>query len=527
MRAFVVAIVGLLASSSSATASSSFHADVVRRTNVRKNQLRQEQAVNDELLAKAIPVREFEGKHGVKLGDGGRQLEEFQMDYNDMYSFSGYSLTYAKCQPVQYFSDEAVEMGSYSPMITEDIVVLRLCPSNSCSDSKEYGCYYNYAEYAIELSDYLNIMLRYATQKKEYMCQYCDECLGNNGNRRRLEDGADEGGEDQQDQQNDADGQDEAEQQQENQDEDQQDEKNNNQEQEQEQQEEDAAGNDAAQADYDNNNAAADDDQGDDFYKNACAGWDSYCSDYANQCAQNENNGGNNYLDYEGYLDYLECSEVNYNNARYYIKPRCDGYHNTIKMTVHYDAYCTQTSSGNDMSIKNLGLGMRDSTFQDFYSGECVDCSESEYPPYDATSTMCNLIHYTSAKCVSDMEYNAFDNGDDVDDTTECSYIESIRTGTYDETGTITLRSFGFTSEKITAAQTGFLCLFVLLTVGLTVYACYLHHAMTNLLIKSLSHRELLPPSRHASRRSSPRRSGRRLKKVGGDSDWDDGNEFA
>lgn len=141
---------------------------------------------------------------------------------------------------------------------------------------------------------------------------------------------------------------------------------------------------------------------------------------------------------------------------------------------------------------------------------------------------MCNLMHYTGAKCVSDLEYNPFENGyDEVDDTTECSYIESIRTGTYDETGSITLRSFGFTSAKMTAAQAAFLSLFVALAVGLTVYACYLHHAMTNLLIRSLSHRELLPPSRHASRRSSPRRTGRRLKKVGAESDWDDGNEFA
>lgn len=142
------------------------------------------------------------------------------------------------------------------------------------------------------------------------------------------------------------------------------------------------------------------------------------------------------------------------------------------------------------------------------------------------------MIHYKSAKCVSDLEYNPFENGYDeygeaVDDSTECSFIESIRTGTYDETGTITLRSFGFTSEKITPAQKGLLCLFVFLTVALTIYACYLHHAMTNLLIKSLSHRELLPPSRHASRRNSPRRTGRRLKKVGADSDWDGDKEFA
>jgi hypothetical protein len=138
---------------------------------------------------------------------------------------------------------------------------------------------------------------------------------------------------------------------------------------------------------------------------------------------------------------------------------------------------------------------------------------------------MCNRVHYKSAQCLSSLEFDAFDD-DESDDSTECSYIESIRTGTYDETGTVALKSFGFSSEKVTTAQKLFLSLFVVVAVGLTVYACYLHHAMTNLLIKSLSHRELLPPSRHASRRNSPRRSGRRLKKVGADSDWDE-NEYA
>lgn len=383
MRAFVLAIVGLLASASPVT--SSFHGDVVRRTHVRKNQLRKENAVNDELLAKAIPIQEFEEKHQIKLSGGDRQLEQYQMDDNVLYSFSGYSLTFAKCQPVQYFSDDAVEMGSYSPMITQDIVVLRLCPSKSCSDSKEYGCYYNYAEYAIDLTDYMNIMLRYAAQKKEYMCEYCNDCLGNNGNRRRLEE---EGNEENQNEQNNQDEQEQDQQEDNNEDnnegDDQQQEQqenddnaNDGQEEEQQEENDDAAdaGDDAAEADY--NNAAADDDQGDDYYQNACEGWDTYCSDYADQCVENENEGGNYYMDYEDYLDYLECSEVNYNDNRYYVKPRCDGYKNTIKMMVHYDAYCMQTSGGNDMSIKNLGLGMRDSMFQDFYSGECVDCSES------------------------------------------------------------------------------------------------------------------------------------------------------
>ena len=389
MRSFALALVGLLASVSSASASS-FHADVVRRTHAHKNTLRKQRVVNDELLEKAIPVEEYEKKYGVTLN---RQLQEnYEMDENDMYSFSGYSLTFAKCQPVQYFSDEAVEMGSYSPMITEDIVVLRLCPTNACSDSKEYGCYYNYAEYAIELEDYMNIMLRYAAQKKEYMCQYCNDCLGG-GNRRRLEDAQDQADGGQEDanenQQNDGEQQDEQQQdeqqnydEQQQQEQQQEDQDNGDQQQQDEynqQQEEDAAaaGDDAVdeQANdyYDDN---AEDGQGDDYYKYACGGWDTYCSDYAEVCVEDENNGGNQYMDYEEYLNYLECTEVEYNGGRYYVKPRCDGSKNTIKMTVHYDAYCMQ-ASGNEMSIKNFGLGMRDSTFQDFYSGNCVDCSES------------------------------------------------------------------------------------------------------------------------------------------------------
>ena len=141
MRPFVVALVGLLASVSSASAAgagSSFYSDVVRRTEARKNQLRRQRSINDELLERAIPVEYYEKKYGVSLDR--RRLADYEMDEDDMYSFSGYSLTFAKCQPVQYFSDEAVQMGSYSPMVTDDIVILRLCPQNSCSNSKEYGC---------------------------------------------------------------------------------------------------------------------------------------------------------------------------------------------------------------------------------------------------------------------------------------------------------------------------------------------------------------------------------------------------
>ena len=132
------------------------------------------------------------------------------------------------------------------------------------------------------------------------------------------------------------------------------------------------------------------------------------------------------------------------------------------------------------------------------------------------------------------MAYDLF--GDDTDDSTECSFIESIRFGTYNELGQLTTRdASGAVAQEVTDVQMTVLGISVALCVGLVIYACYLHHAMTNLLIKSLSHRELLPPSRQQSRQrgnmnNSPRRSGRRLKKVdNNEPDWDDdnGGEYA
>jgi hypothetical protein len=126
---------------------------------------------------------------------------------------------------------------------------------------------------------------------------------------------------------------------------------------------------------------------------------------------------------------------------------------------------------------------------------------------------------------------------------TECSYIEALRFGTYNELGQLSTRNQdGSLVEKVTPSQKVMLAIPIIICIVLVIYACYLHHAMTNLLIKSLSHRELLPPSRHsaqaAARRNSPRRgsnnnssnnssSRRGMKGNNKDPDWDidDNNE--
>ncbi|KAL7569340.1 hypothetical protein ACA910_016882 [Epithemia clementina (nom. ined.)] len=477
--------------------------------------------LHQELLAKALPVREFESKYGVDLQrEDSRHLQEdddFGMSGYDMISFSGYSLKFAKCQPVQYFSERALQMGEHSPMITNDIVVLRLCPTNTCSSTSGYGCQYNFSEYAIALAEYIRIMLYYAAAKRDYMCDYCYTCLGNNNRvrrkSRRLED-ANAGEED-------GEGDDQGEQQ-----------------QEEEGGEEDNANEQAQNNAYQqSNDDDSNNDDGDDYVDyaaNACSTWSTYCSDFSTYCVEDDDEDEK--MDFEDYLGYLYCSQIDYNNYAYFVKPRCDGYQGTIKMGIFYDKYCNQYA-GNEVSLKNVGMGFRESAFSSFYSSSCLDCSESDYPPYDASSTLCNRLHYSSAKCTEDMTYALF-GGNQVDDATECSFIESIRFGTYNELGQLTTRdASGAVAQEITEPQKIILCIAVALCVALVIYACYLHHAMTNLLIKSLSHHELLPPSRHQSRQRNssspdrPRRSGRRLKKVdGSEPDWDDdenGGEYA
>jgi hypothetical protein len=127
------------------------------------------------------------------------------------------------------------------------------------------------------------------------------------------------------------------------------------------------------------------------------------------------------------------------------------------------------------------------------------------------------------------MLYDLFEKEED--ESSECSFIESIRFGVYDKYGAFAATSsIGAGTGEVSIGQLIALLVALVFCIMFIIYACYLHHSMTNLLIKSLSHRELLPPSRHkgsrASSKASSRRSGGSNKKLGGkqgddEPDWD------
>ena len=343
----------------------SFRPEVFRHIHAKKELAMAEQ---EELLASAVPLAEYKAKlaaEGLIIGEVERRMNEnennenenddFYLDDDAMYSFSGFSLKYAQCQPVKYFSEDAIKAGEHSPMVTQDIVILRLCPQKSCSESTTYGCHYNYAEYAISLSNYLNIMIRYTAKKREALCGWCENCY--NGNRRKLE-GDEEEGEQQEEGQEEQQQEEQQQEEQEEQQDEQQQEEQEQEEQEQEEEEQDEANGDGANGNY--------------YYNGSCDGYDDYCYNFNYICGGGDDDN-NMYIDYEGYMDYLECSEVDYNGYAYFVRPKCNN--GKIEMSVYYDNYCVRGVE--ETNVRDIGLNIKESVFQSFYTGECIDCSEN------------------------------------------------------------------------------------------------------------------------------------------------------
>jgi hypothetical protein len=448
------------------------------------------EVVDDEQLSQLAnePQRRLENNNNNK----NNQNAQYDYDANyEMFSFSGFSLKYAKCQPVQYFSQNALAAGMRSPMLLQDVVILRLCPYKACTSSRQFGCHYNYAEYAISLPDYVQIMMGYYSTKTQYACTYCEDCIRTANGGRRLDDAqaaADEGDGAQQEQEGN-----------------QQNQNANNQQQQ-----------------------ACDEDL-----------FATYCSDYYNMCGVDDPNANNAnadgeeaeaatvYYDYDTASNFMQCAQVNYNDYAYFVRPYCDAKNGTIAMDVYFDDFCGESAS-EEIDIANLNLGFDDGIFQTMYKTGCIDCSSQDQAPLNnANSVLCNIIHLDSAKCTNDLSYDLFDGEYSTYDSSreaECAFIEGLRFGAYDENGLMASSNSvsGWTYAPSTS-QKVMLGLSIVMCVGFVVYACYLHHAMTNLLIKSLSHRELLPPSRHRSHsknnRSQRGRSVSASKKGG---DWNE-----
>ena len=110
------------------------------------------------------------------------------------FDVADYSLKYAGCSAVATWSDELAENNagnannggngyyggewqSSTVVSTPKFVVFRLCPTDSCSDDRTFGCSNDYGEYIIDMADYLQYLKEYKEEQLQRYCEYCEECV--------------------------------------------------------------------------------------------------------------------------------------------------------------------------------------------------------------------------------------------------------------------------------------------------------------------------------------------------------------
>lgn len=442
-------IVAFLLLGALSTVDASFLRDVVGQKKAAP-----QNSMEKELHEKAVPLEEYRASLRAKGFDipdqNSRELyydddkynnDDYTNNANGYYkkSFASYSLKYGKCQPVERFSEEALQNGESSPLVVDDIVVLRLCPSDFCMSSTMFGCLYNYAEYAIGLSDYVQIMLKYRQQKSQQLCNWCDACYS----RRNLANNGDD----------------------------------------------DKNGDDQV-------NNGDDDDYftGDDggYY----SGYYHDCSNFEDYCYLSDDEEGysacQDYLTNDGseYFDYLECTNIkNNNNVQYFTRPRCDAHNQIIHMGIFYDESCKEYA-GDDVELKYFNLPYNYTRFENYFSEkQCLPCEKSSEPPYfTANSNLCNRMHFESetAVCTGHLNdyYLSYSSNSNYD-ATACTYIQSVRTGNYNEDGGLIDGGTGSLAPVITHGERVTLLVTVAILVYLLAFATYLNHKTKSILLDS------------------------------------------
>jgi len=192
-----------------------------------------------------------------------------------------------------------------------------------------------------------------------------------------------------------------------------------------------------------------------------------------------------------------------------YAGPMCASNGAKIKIGVFMDEECNMLDSSKDVDdylMDNDGYQMKLShaLLKTVYSEDsCVSClvveeedenqdnynnQEEEEEKEPEVVEMCQQLYEAAAKCEKShgfddgySQYAAYEN-QLAQESQVCDFIESIKAGSYDESGEIVVNggngSIGG-GAKTTGGQKFALTFFILGTVGLSVYAAMLHSKLT------------------------------------------------
>jgi len=352
--------------------------------------------------------------------------EEYEVD------ISGYSVKYEQCQFVKAYDDELAEEEDYETVLaTKRFVVFRLCPDNSCG-----SCNYNYGEYMIDLETYLEATVQYQQEAQEEMCGACEEC----GNYENQE-----------------------------------------------------------QADQDDN------------ANRKLQYYDVDCDSCYDECMKIENMEENGYVDA---TEFLECQMIydpeDDGKTALYAGPMCASQGSKIKIGVFTDENCNMLDSSRDvddylMDGEGYQMKLSHALLKTVYAEDsCVSClvpaeedendngdennGEDEEEEAPEVNEMCEALYEAAAKCEKNHGFdNGYSNYDGYDnqvaqEETVCTFIDSIKAGSYAEDGEIVVNGGSGSSgggAKTTGGQKFALTFFILGTVGLAAYAGMLHSKLT------------------------------------------------
>jgi hypothetical protein len=355
-----------------------------------------------------------------KLVAGARRLndaeeEEYEVD------ISGYAVKFEKCQFVKSYSDDMAEDEEAGTVLaTQRFVVFRLCPNNSCG-----SCNYNYGEYMVDLETYLEATIQYQQELQEEMCNQCDE------------------------------------------------------------------------------NCQQDEEEEEDGRRKLAVDCDS-CVD---ECEKIENMEENGYVDA---TEFLECQQIyepeDDNAVGLWAGPMCASSGSKIKIGVFEDENCNNVDNSknvDDYLVDGDGyqIKLSHALLKTVYSDTCISClvveeeeenedededdnQEEEEEQEPEVAEMCQQLYEGAAKCEKNhgfdngfAEYDAYENQLAQEDVV-CDFISSIKSGTYQDNGEISLYGNSKNvkgSSSTTGGQKFGLTFFILGSVALAAYAAMLH----------------------------------------------------
>jgi len=223
------------------------------------------------------------------------------------------------------------------------------------------------------------------------------------------------------------------------------------------------------------------------------------CYDY---CASIENMEDNGYVESYAFTECMQVYESDDGASQIFAGAMCSDSGKSIKIGAFSDEECSYSKSTDIENYLENGLKFNDEILEKVVEEDsCVSCVMTDYEVPDAdaddaaaqddaaeveVNEMCGNLYEMSAKCESKYGFNNYwkDYEDYqnqyVQEDTVCDFISSLKSGSYDQYGEISLSgSKGGGSGGASGGQKFSLTVFVLGTIGLGVYAASLHTQLT------------------------------------------------